>query len=268
MNTLSFKEAMETNGIRTKETIIADGKLHRCHIEGDKHGSKNGWYICDDQIATYGSWKTGEKHQWRASHLKSLSPAQRKQHEQLLEIARRKRESEQESQYAAAKEKALNIWNQCAPAEGSHPYLKAKGVQSHKLALYQGSLVIPLCDTAGQIHSLQFIDAEGNKRFLSGGRKKGCFFLIGTPSEPLCIAEGYATAASIYEATGQTCVVAFDAGNLKPVALAFRTAFPKAKITICADNDLNTEGNPGVTKATEAAQAIDALLAIAGAQHD
>ncbi|MCD8494042.1 MAG: toprim domain-containing protein [Alphaproteobacteria bacterium] len=98
--------------------------------------------------------------------------------------------------------------------------------------------------------------------FLSGGRKKGCYFAIGTPSNSLCIAEGYATAASIYESTGLPCAVAFDAGNLEAVALALRTKFPEIEITLCADNDANTPGNPGLTKAREAAAACGALLAV------
>lgn len=117
-------------------------------------------------------------------------------------------------------------------------------------------------DTGGIIHSLQFIDGEGNKRFLSGGRKKGCYFPIGSPGEPLCIAEGYATAASIHEATGFPVAVAFDAGNLEPVARAMRAKFSKIKIILCADNDAQTPGNPGLTKAREAAAACGALLAV------
>ncbi len=122
-------------------------------------------------------------------------------------------------------------------------------------------------DTAGCLHSLQFIDKNGNKRFLSGGRKKACHFLVGAPSQTLCIAEGYATAATIHETTGHAVAVAFDAGNLMPVAQILRLKHPYIKLIICADNDDNTKGNPGLTKARQAATAIDGLLAIAGDVH-
>jgi putative DNA primase/helicase len=54
--------------------------------------------------------------------------------------------------------------------------------------------------------------------------------------------------------------VAFNAGNLKPVALALRKKFPEAKIILCADNDRFTPGNPGVSKAREAALEVNGRL--------
>lgn len=83
-----------------------------------------------------------------------------------------------------------------------------------------------------------------------------------TPRAPLCICEGYATAASIYKATGWAVAVAFDAGNLTPVAKALHEKYPDQKIIVCADNDIKTLGNPGVARAREAAAAVGALVAI------
>src|SRR5690606_19668878 len=141
-------------------------------------------------------------------------------------------------------------------------YLVTKQVKSHGLRLYKETLVVPMRDSRGLLHSLQFIDGDGNKRFLSGGRKYGCYFAIGGAGEAFCIAEGYATGATVYESTGLSMAVAFDAGNLMPVAQAIRSKFPEAEITLCADNDKNTPGNPGLTKAKEAAVAVGALLAV------
>lgn len=76
----------------------------------------------------------------------------------------------------------------------------------------------------------------------------------------LFICEGYATGASIHEATGHAVAVAFDSGNLKPVAEALRRKYPETKLIICADNDQWTEGNPGTTKAKEAAEAVGAAI--------
>jgi putative DNA primase/helicase len=112
------------------------------------------------------------------------------------------------------------------------------------------------------IHSLQFIAPDGTKRFLSNGRTQGCYFSLGRPEETICICEGFASGATIREATGHAVAVAFSAGNLKSVALALRMKFPKAKIILCADNDRYTEGNPGVTKAREAALAVRGNLAV------
>ena len=104
--------------------------------------------------------------------------------------------------------------------------------------------------------------ADGRKTFLTGGRKRGCYYAIGRPVDALCIAEGYATAASIHEATGQATACAFDAGNLEPVARALRGKFPRSRITVCADNDSGTPGNPGVRYAEAAARAVRGFLAV------
>jgi hypothetical protein len=113
-----------------------------------------------------------------------------------------------------------------------------------------------------ELHSLQFIGPEGDKRFLSGGRVSGCYLLIGKPHGTLCIVEGYATGASIREAAGCAVAVAFNAGNLLPVARTLRAKLPDLRLIVCADDDSSTPGNPGLSKAREAAQAVGALLAV------
>lgn len=143
-----------------------------------------------------------------------------------------------------------------------HPYLVRKQVKAFGIRQYRNCLVIPLRDTLGVIHSLQFIDAEGNKRFLAGGAIAGNYHAIGKYQGTLCIAEGYATAATIYEATEHATAAAFNANNLKAVALSLRCKFPKAKIILCADNDRFTFGNPGVVKAREAAIAVGGYLTV------
>ena len=117
-------------------------------------------------------------------------------------------------------------------------------------------------DVDGELHSLQFILPDGGKRFLTGGRKRGCYYGIGRPAGALCICEGYATAASIYEATGYATACAFDAGNLLPVAEALRAKFPRLSLVIAADNDSEAAGNPGLTAATAAARAVGAAVAV------
>ena len=113
-----------------------------------------------------------------------------------------------------------------------------------------------------KLTSLQFIEEDGTKRFLSGGEIKGGCCILGAPAEVICIAEGYATGCSIHEATGHAVAVAFNAGNLMHVAQAMRQRYKQATLILCADNDQWTEGNPGLTKAMEAATAVDALLAV------
>jgi len=179
------------------------------------------------------------------------------------EAQKKQREAEQEKIHGECRKKAKEIWSKAISAPEDHPYLIRKGVKSHGLREHKGSLVIPVRDGSGTIHGLQFIDDSGKKNFLTGTAKKGHYFSIGgKPESVLYLAEGYATAATIHEATGEPVAVCFDAGNLKPVAEILRAKLPSIQIVLCADNDSKTEGNPGLTKSTEAALAIDGLIAV------
>ena len=185
-------------------------------------------------------------------------------------------EAEQINRRATAAAKATAIWNAKpnaleagCPAVSEHLYLKHKGIQSHGAKVFRGSLTIGAMDCngslmlpvrlRGQITSLQFINKDGEKRFLPGGEKGG--YLIGKieSDKPVCIAEGFATGASIHEATSYPAIVAFDAGNLRKMAEAIRASKPDAVIVICADMDDN---NVGQLKASEAAIAVGGLVAM------
>ena len=125
-----------------------------------------------------------------------------------------------------------------------------------------GALIIPLYDAASTLTTLEFILGDGQKVFLPGGRKHGCFYTIGTIDEStltICIVEGFATGASIYESTGLPVVVAFDAGNLVPAAEAIHAKYPAVHIRACGDHDMN---NTGQSKAQEAAYAVNGSVVI------
>ncbi len=258
-----FKHAMSQAGLLTKEAIIADGKLHRFHVDGDKAGSKNGWYVLyngDLPAGCFGNWKTGIKQNWCSKNTKALTLKERRTFKEKMRKASADREAELKTRHKAAREKAQHIWDLSKPAPDSHPYLQKKQIKNHGLRLYGEKLVIPLCDSADFIQSLQFIDNDGGKLFLSGGRKKGCYFTINGLGESLLIAEGYATAATLHESMSCTVIIAFDSGNLMSVAQAVRAKYSARKITICADNDLNSKVNIGLTKGRQAAEAIGAFL--------
>ncbi len=171
--------------------------------------------------------------------------------------------TQRQEQYANAAEKAAAIWKTAKPANNEHPYLARKDIKKNGARLHKGALVIPV-RSGGELCSLQFIAEDGNKRFLSGGRVSGGYFSIGTVkgAEALCIAEGFATGATIHQATGYPVAVAFNAGNLESVAKAMRERFPDLPLIICADDDAATEGNPGVTKANEVAKITGAKVAL------
>ncbi|MBF0140072.1 MAG: AAA family ATPase [Magnetococcales bacterium] len=149
-------------------------------------------------------------------------------------------------------EKTQNVLAACRPADPEHPYLVDKCIKPNG-ALQQGqSLVIPLQSATGELTGVEYIHTDGSKKFLTGTIKKKSFHVVGsTPgalsqplksSERVLIAEGFATAASLHEATGHPVVVAFDAGNLTPVAEVIRRLQPNACIILCGDADANGTG--------------------------
>ena len=183
----------------------------------------------------------------------------------------KKREAEQQAArrlqdqaYAQVARVAARIWQRAKEITRSsqHPYLDRKRVKPHGVRLLGDALIIPLVDADGKLSTIQRIFPDGNKRLLTGGKKSGCFFIIGKMTDPLLIAEGFATAASLHEHTGKCTVMAVDAGNLKAVSLIFRQKYPHAQIIICADNDPPHE-NPAISEIGQRA-ANEAALAVNG----
>lgn len=241
---------------------IADGQIHRFDI--DKTGDKAGWYVLFDgdyPAGVAGNWKTGERVKWSSKNPNTMTREERAEYRQKIQTAKKLAEQALKKRQAKAKTRAMRLWKKAMPAVDDHPYLKRKRIQSFGLKNLGGSLVVPAVDEYGELCTLQFIKPDGTKRFLPDGGKKGRYFKI-PGAEAFCIVEGYATGATVHQATGATVYVSFDAGNLKPVALTVRAKHPDSRITICADNDKWTDGNPGVTKAKKAAMEINAKVII------
>jgi len=193
---------------------------------------------------------------------RDLTPAEKKAFARRMETLRRQHEAEQRQKQAEAAAAAATRWAAAVPAH-DHPYLTAKGVHGHGVRVEaRHTLLIPMRDTEGRLHSLQAISPDGSKRFMPGARTKGCYHAIGKPSGRLVICEGYATGATIHEDTGHAVAIAFNSGNLLPVAKTLRAKFPCITLVLAADDDWRTDGNPGVTAATEAAREVGGLLAV------
>lgn len=262
--TAEFLASMTAAGLAPMKGLPeADGRLHRYRVEGDKAGSCNGWYVLhQDPIpaGAFGSWKTGETYTWRDTS-RPINSSGQAAHRRQLAALRQVRQEEEVSVRAAAALKATRLWRLARPARPDHPYLTKKGVRAWGLRQLRDMLLIPARDAAGYLRSLQFIGPDGGKRFLTGGGVYGCYYAIGALGGAVLIAEGYATAASLHEATGYAVAVAFNAGNMEPVARALRAKLPTVRIIICADDDRDTPGNPGVTAALKAARAVCGCVA-------
>ncbi len=242
---------------------------------------------------------------WRQTsrHTERLDDAQRAEAEARRQ-ARREADAKAEAEAnAAAAARAAKIWAAAQPAD-DHPYLERKAVRSHGLRVaetwvkewvdgdgvvheraYKNALLVPIWAGPGRLASLQAImptrcigappkngekDARRDKDYLRDGRKAGCYCPLGgiTPdTHTVLVCEGYATGATLHETLGLPVMVAFDAGNLVPVARMLRDKLPGARIVVCADNDAFTrrpEGtpwNPGVECATAAAKDVAGVVA-------
>lgn len=278
----SFLNALRTAGLSAHgaKGLEADGKIHRYRVEGDKSGSLNGWYVLHVDSAfsagAFGSWKTGESQQWCSKSELSLSPQERELWRRKQHEAKLLREAELKVVRKQASDKAIyldSIARLAAVSRGdvanevTHPYLLAKQIKPYGVKVLKKMLLIPLRNASGVITSVQFIQEDGSKRFMTGGEVAGSYFAMGKHPSVLCVCEGFATGASIFEATGFRVAVAFNAGNLTAVAKVMRDKFPAFIIIICADNDVKKDVNMGLIKAEDAAEQIHAMLAIAKFQE-
>jgi putative DNA primase/helicase len=253
-----FRDAMLDSIGYAPNYIIGDGVLHRIK---DDNGKLNGAYVLhlDGKPAGYFQChKKGIKQTWKmAGNIIPLSAMQQANAKAKYHQEAEQRQKNELAKQAESARKAFQIWNTALDATDSHPYLIAKHIGAKGLRIgRENTLIIPLYNPERQLVNLQFISETGGKRFLSGGKKKGCFYWLGEEeTSVILICEGFATGASLHNDSNLLTVIAFDAGNLKDVAIAVKTLSPESEIIVCGDNDASGVGQT---------KAIDAALAIGG----
>lgn len=267
-----FRAEMARHELEYVGQIYADGKIHRIKCAGDK--ARDSWYVLHagpPRAGAYGSWRLGVKETWCEKQPKEMTETQWAAVRKHWEVVDTQRKREERERQETAQAIAARLYDRAKPAEPKHPYLLAKGVQPHGdlRQTRDGVLLLPLRDSESELHSVQLIAADGTKRFLSGGRVRGCFFSITDKSDgPQVLCEGYATGASIHEATGYAVVCALSCGNLVAVAQSMRERWPDRELIIAADNDAwpNANGkskpNAGLDAANKAALAVRARVAV------
>lgn len=257
---------------------IEVGRIRRCKVDGDRE--KRGWYNVHELrldagdmvlVGSYGQWRGAASNSEKidlASWLKGqkrapITDEQRAAMKARIDEDRKTAERIRKGAAAKAALMAQHAWTMML-REGESPYLKRKGVQAHGVRFSRNGkeVIVPMLDTTGRIHGLQRIYPDKSKGrdkdfWPAGLAKQGHFFQMGPqPTGVLLVTEGYATAASLFEASGWPTFVAWDAGNLQPVAQALAKRYKNTRVLICADDDYLTEGNPGVSKASAAALAV------------
>jgi putative DNA primase/helicase len=248
-----FREAMRRRGLEPRGKLIANGKNQRCDVINDRRGRRDGMYRLhlNGPVPAGGfiNYKDGlDWENWCYDNWSKLTAAERHEQKEKADAARAAQKEEHAAAVAKAAKRAARVWERATPLD-QHAYLERKGVLACGARTLYGCVIVPLRDVEGNLHSLQFINADGGKRFLKDGRVVGCHFVIGDDRRKMVIAEGFATAVSIHMATDHAVVVAFNAGNLLRVANALRRKHPDAEIVIAADDDHKTKGNPGIAKA-------------------
>jgi len=239
-----IREAMRAYSIDPPQQIVIDGQIHRFPIGTSIDA---GWYVLypDGIVAgTFGNWKDGSSYNWHAKPGRDLTPAEQMRIASRIAEAKAKRESEKKEKHERAADTVSEIWRSNGPSNEEHPYLKLKGVKPHGTRITgDGRLIVPMY-VGGELSSLQYIDGEGGKKYHAGGNTKGAVYVIGETDNPekIYIAEGFATAATVYEETNVTTVTAFSAQMLPHVAESMREHYPSAKLVIVADNDVSGTG--------------------------
>jgi putative DNA primase/helicase len=259
--TEQFRDEIRSAGLIPPD-VIEPGKFHKFPGEGKRNGNTAAWckLFPDGTGGVYGDYSTGVSAGWQANRETPYSQAEREAFKRHIAEAREQAEADRKVKQAEAADKAFAIWNAAKPAPADHAYLLAKRITPNGARLHGDALVIDMRD-GDDIHSVQFIARDGDKRFLTGGRVTGCYFSIGNPkgAAALCIAEGFATGATIHEATGYPVAVAVNAGNLGAVAKTLRAKSPDLPLILCGDVD---KSGTGQKAATEAAQSVGGLVAL------
>ncbi len=231
------------------------GRLTRCKAEGDKSGQQSGWYVLYELstqsgklyiVGAFGNWKDSScpESGWKLKpkNIEVFTNSERKEIESKQQVLRETIEKEKKILSGNTAKRAEKIFNQL-PEIGKSEYLQNKKIKGYGIRFSRGAIIVPVGNWDGALVGLQFIYGNGKKKFLTGTAKKGAFHLIGEISDenPILVAEGYSTAASIHEATNLPVIVAFDAGNLKTVSIELRKRYQKSYIVICGDDDHETK---------------------------
>ena len=247
---------MEADGLAVGSSVDMSGSVIRvpvratANVRPDKSNEKSGWYFIYDNgngnfFAQYGNWRTSETYKFSSVNFDEYDPQEQLRIRQEIDRL-------QEEEKAKRKQNQDEVGKQCEQRYKSfnedpndHMYLSDKKIKAYGIKGFRDKIVIPAYDTRDpgfKITSLQYIDKKGSKRFTSGGLVKGSVFNIGfnfneiSNLKKIFVCEGYATAASIYLATGLPTLCVFSA-NFALEALTNLRRSTNAEFILALDND-------------------------------
>lgn len=277
---MEFLREITSQGLIIPNGGLILNKITRVKDSSDKGVSKSGWYIfnlLDDKyrdgeqfgVGSYGSWHGNPPTTtWCSKFEERLDESERQAYLDQISEMRAKQDQEEEQRFLEVAAIAKSYLETLSiKGADQHPYIIRKKIKPYGALITKdgAEIIIPVLSQNGEPSSYQRIMEKG-KYFLSGGRTKGGYFVIGQSDDiqPIIIAEGYATACSLHEATGYQTYIAFSASNMLNVANLVRSRNPDATILICADNDQFTFNppNPGKTSGEAAARICEGTLII------
>ncbi len=252
-------DQLTSHGLQIDSLEVDTARVQRCKTACNPR-EKRGWYwlssidIEGDSyiVGAYGIFVGNDNGKQKVTldrqRTSSLSDDQKQALAAQQREAKKKADAAREAQHNRAAERAKTEWAKLS-ASGHSEYLERKQVGAHGVRFgHQGEVIVPMRDGSGSIRGLQLILPAGHPRINKIGRNKeffpaglgmsGTWHLIGEqPRNLLLVAEGYATAASLHQATGYPVAVLWSANNLLAGCSALRKKYPRSKILICADND-------------------------------
>ncbi len=227
------------------DVILPDGQIHRFK-RTPQDNKKTAWYVCRQAHSRAGElFYTLVYGDWREGDYRKFNTLQKATKDDLAFITAQFLESQKK--YA---EEQKRVWEEAAKeAEqeflastktGASPYLNNKLVKPYGIRFSDPDILVPCRDKEGKFWSFQRITPDA-KYFYPCGKTKGTFHTIGSTkdADTILLCEGYATGASLHEATGLPVLVAFYASNLPEVARQFEN------IIVCADDDQFKTENAG-----------------------
>lgn len=260
-----FYDFLKSSGFDPSGFVIqADDRKHRFSAAGRKDKACEYCLAINGDDFAYGwarDYRQGLFVKFTSKSSKKLSKEERERLKAEIELARAESAMRRQKEIQEAKEKAEGIWERATDGTPTE-YEIRKGIKRYGARTMMGKiLVVPVLDESDEIMAVQMIGGDGDKKFNKNAEKTGYWFRMGEmppKGEDLYICEGYATGASIREATNKTVICAFDAGNLVPVA---KRLGKKYNVIICADHDAATVingqyKNIGLLRAQEAADAV------------
>lgn len=285
--------ALSDNGESPIASLLGELKRHNIEIEPEWNTdgpirNNSQWFVgkrWEHESKTYyrcwfGDYKRDLREEWK-SFGKLNKKEQTVAEEQSNDLLAKEKEARERIQVEAAVQ-CQREW-ETFHTSGETPYMRRKQINANYGSRIRDNdngdaiLIIPLRDIDGVLWNYQRIYSQklskGDKFFADGAKIEGCFHVINwskekkpTPGKPIYIAEGFATAASVFAGLAHLAnangtrgdeagldqepfvVTAFNAGNISHCAAAIHERFPQCPLVFCADNDAYTTIKKGGTE--------------------